>query len=148
MCVFAPVHGLFAYSEYLNSNLFWAGDSRFCGVFRHFTFLQHRSKGAILIIASMNYCFWDPSFELVKNLATLDSGKFQYFYGVLLYHGYTPRHLTWEKKNEGGILDSSSFEINHVSTIESYIRNTYGVSSYVWCISSETCWQTLSYNCL
>jgi len=59
------------------------------GGFHHIAISRHGSKLAMFFIASMNCIFWDTSFVLIKNLATLDPEKLQGFYGTLLYHCYT-----------------------------------------------------------
>ena len=56
--------------EYLDLNVFWAGDSRLCG---HFAFLRHAIKFAFFRIAHLNCIFQGASFALITNLASLPS---------------------------------------------------------------------------
>ena len=58
-------------------------------VFRHFEFWRHGSRRATVFTAPKNCIFRGASFEVIKNLATLDPEKLQGFYGTPLYHCYT-----------------------------------------------------------
>ena len=79
--------------EYLDSNLFWAGDSRFFG---HFAFLRHNSNlpSFILHIWTAFFRVQGASFELIKHLAPFIPEKLQGLYGTLLYYGYTRAYIT------------------------------------------------------
>jgi len=84
--------------EYLDTNLFWAGDNRLWGLFQHFAFLRHGSKPAIFFFVSMKCICWDAFFELIKNLTTLIPEKFHGFKGTppipLLHLNRQPRGQT------------------------------------------------------
>jgi len=63
--------------------------------FHHFEFLRHGFKLATFFIEPKNSVFWgSTSFELIKNLATLNPEKLQGFHGTPLYHCYTLRNVT------------------------------------------------------
>jgi len=61
-------------------------------VFRHFAFWRHGSRLATFFIAPKNCIFWGASFELNKNLVTLDPEKLQGIHGTPLYHCYSLPH--------------------------------------------------------
>jgi len=75
----------------LDSDLFWAGDGRFWGGFPPFCVLAPRIQTCHFFIAPKNCIFWGASFELIKNLATLDPDKLQGFHGTPLCQCY-PLH--------------------------------------------------------
>jgi len=90
VCIIARDHGLLEHSKIFRfepilgrwRSILWGG-------FHHIAFLRHGSKLAMFFVASMNSIFWDASFVLIKNQATLDPEKLQGFYRTLLYHCYT-----------------------------------------------------------
>ena len=69
--------------DILNSDRFWAGDSRFWGGFPSFGILAPRIQTCHF--APKNCIFWGASFDL----ATLDPEKLQSFHGNPLNHCYT-----------------------------------------------------------
>jgi len=54
-------------------HIFWPVTGDYVGVSHHFAFLRHGSKLAIVFIASMKSIFGDASFELIKNLTTVQN---------------------------------------------------------------------------
>jgi len=75
--------------ENLDSDLFWDGDGRFWEGFPPFCILAPRIQTCHFFIVPKSCIFWGASFELIKNLATLDPEKLQDFHGTPLYHCYT-----------------------------------------------------------
>ena len=66
-------------------------------IFRHFTFWCDGLSVANLFIAGENCIFGDASFELIKNLVTLNPEKLQGFHGTPLYHCYTLIFDPWAR---------------------------------------------------
>ena len=73
--------------------------------FRHGAFWRDRLKVVTFFITLKTCIFSGASFELIKNLATLNPEKLQGFHGTPLYHWYTlafgmgTRKCSWMEKS-------------------------------------------------
>jgi len=52
-----PAHGLLEYQKQLDSDLFWAGDGRSCGIFQPFSTLAHETRLTTFLIVPNNFMF-------------------------------------------------------------------------------------------
>jgi len=135
------------FQENLDLDLFWAGNGRFCGVFRHFVFRRHGTRLATFCIEPKNCIFWGASFEPFKHLATLVPEKLQGFHGTHLYHCYT---LTLAIRLMDGMQQtvetlysylrlSQSF---YLKTVSGYHKKTEAEDNFFW--HCETYWLLFS----
>ena len=78
-----PAHGLLEYQKQLDSDLFWAGDGRSCGIFQPFSTLAHETRLTTFLIDLANLVY--------KNL----QGFYETLLSVrLVHHCYTLVYLT------------------------------------------------------
>ena len=75
-CLFAPIHGLLKIRKSIGIRSCFAPVTvKSVGACRHFAFFSYGSRLASFFISPENCVFWGASFELTKNLATLDPNK-------------------------------------------------------------------------
>jgi len=80
------------FQENSDLDLFWAGDGRFCGVFRHFVYFDATEPDLQLFLLHLRTAFFEAHlWKPIKHwhLATLVPEKLQGFHGTHLYHCYT-----------------------------------------------------------